>query len=212
LSRERGELQPLVEAYQALHSHRAPDPNEDREALTDPICARWRSKSARLESELVKIDAEISLLLCHRSARCAQHRARDSQRTGGEEPRCFAADLFPHVGRYAERKGWNVQVLSTSQIQQRRLQGSDHADQGERVYSACASRAACIACSACRRPEPGRIHTSTGDGGGLPEADEVDVQINEGDLEIPSHRVRVPAASVNMTNSAVQIFHKPSAS
>jgi len=213
LSRERGELQQLVEAYER---YRKLDRQirEDREALSDPELREMAQEELpRLESELQQLDADISVLLLPTDPNDARNTILEIRSgTGGEEAALFAADLFRMYGRYAEKKGWRVQLLSSSESAAGGLKEVIALVQGDRVYSALRFEGGVHRVQRVPATEAqGRIHTSTATVAVLPEADEVDVQINDGDLEMQATGAGGPGGQhVNMTNSAVQLFHKPS--
>jgi peptide chain release factor 1 len=213
LSRERGELQPLVQAY-ARYLKVERQIQEDKQALSDPELREMAQEELPgLEAELAQIDAEISLLLLPTDKNDARNTVLEIRSgTGGEEAALFAADLFRMYARYAERKGWNVQILSSSESATGGFKELVALIKGERVYSVLRFEGGVHRVQRVPATESqGRIHTSTATVAVLPEADEVDVQINDSDLEIQATGSGGPGGQhVNMTNSAVQLFHKPS--
>jgi peptide chain release factor 1 len=213
LSRERGELQPLVQAYQRyLKVER--QIREDKQALSDPELREMaQDELPGLEAELAQISAEISLLLLPDDPNDARNTVLEIRSgTGGEEAALFAADLFRMYARYAERKRWNVSILSSSESATGGFKELVALIKGERVYSVLRFESGVHRVQRVPATESqGRIHTSTATIAVLPEADEVDVQINDNDLEIQATGSGGPGGQhVNMTNSAVQLFHKPS--
>jgi peptide chain release factor 1 len=213
LSRERGELQPLVQAYQRyLKVER--QIREDKQALSDPeLRDMAQDELPGLEAELAQISAEISLLLLPDDPNDARNTVLEIRSgTGGEEAALFAADLFRMYARYAERKRWNVSILSSSESATGGFKELVALIKGERVYSVLRFESGVHRVQRVPATESqGRIHTSTATIAVLPEADEVDVQINDSDLEIQATGSGGPGGQhVNMTNSAVQLFHKPS--
>jgi peptide chain release factor 1 len=213
LSRERGELQPLVETY-GRYLKIQKQIREDREALEDPELREMALEELPgLERELERIEADISLLLLPTDPNDARDTIIEIRSgTGGEEASLFAADLFRMYSRYAERKRWNVQVLSMSESSTGGFKEVIAAIKGERVYSVLRFEGGVHRVQRVPATEAqGRIHTSTATVAVMPEADEVDVQINDGDLEIQATGSGGPGGQhVNMTNSAIQMFHKPS--
>jgi peptide chain release factor 1 len=125
--------------------------------------------------------------------------------TGGEEAGLFAADLYRMLSRYAERRGFKTEPLSV---------GDGHytfAVKGRGAYSVFKYEGGTHRVQRVPETESqGRIHTSTATVAVLPEAEEVDVQIDPGDLQIDVYRSSGPGGqSVNTTDSAVRITHKP---
>ena len=114
--------------------------------------------------------------------------------------------------RYAEERGFETEVLSQSRGRGRRLQGGHVRDQGQgRLLGASSTRAATHRVQRVPKTESqGRIHTSTATVAVLPEAEEVDVAVDPNDLQIDVYRSSGPGGqSVNTTDSAVRITHKP---
>ena len=126
---------------------------------------------------------------------------------GGEEAGLWAGDLYRMLSRYAERRGFADRADGRSATASTRSRS--RATAPTRCSS---SRAAPTASSACPQTESqGRIHTSTATVAVLPEAEDVDVQIDPGDLQIDVYRSSGPGGqSVNTTDSAVRVTHRPS--
>jgi len=213
LSRERGELQPLVEAYtRYLETQRRV--REDREMVNDPELREMvLEELPQLEKDIEALEAEISVLLLPRDPNDARNTVLEIRSgTGGEEAALFAADLFRMYSRYAETKGWRIELLSASQSATGGFKEVVALIKGERVYSMMRFEGGVHRVQRVPATESqGRVHTSTATVAVLPEADEVDVEIKDGDLEIQATGAGGPGGQhVNMTNSAVQLFHKPS--
>jgi peptide chain release factor 1 len=128
------------------------------------------------------------------------------QGTGGDEAGLFAGELFRMLTRYAERLGYKVEPLSVSD--------GDYvfAIKGQGAYSVFKYEGGTHRVQRVPETESqGRIHTSTATVAVLPEAEDVDVQVDPSDLEIDVYRSSGPGGqSVNTTDSAVRILHKPS--
>ncbi len=131
--------------------------------------------------------------------------------TGGEEAALFAADLFRMYTRYAERHDWKVEVMSQSEASAGGLKEIIVLLSGERVYSHLKFEGGVHRVQRVPATEAqGRIHTSTVTVAVLPEADEVDVALEEKDLDISVCRAGGPGGQgVNTTDSAVIIVHIP---
>ena len=131
--------------------------------------------------------------------------------TGGDEAALFAGDLFKMLTRYAERRGYSVEVLSQSPSEVGGFKEVTFAIKGDAAYSVFKYEGGTHRVQRVPKTESqGRIHTSTATVAVLPEAEEVDVQIDPNDLQIDVYRSSGPGGqSVNTTDSAVRITHKP---
>jgi peptide chain release factor 1 len=131
--------------------------------------------------------------------------------TGGEEAALFAADLYRMYTRYAERHRWKVEVMSESQASAGGFKEMIALVAGDQVYSRLKWEGGVHRVQRVPETEAqGRIHTSTVTVAVLPEADEVDVQLQEKDLDIKVCRAGGPGGQgVNTTDSAVMITHIP---
>ena len=131
--------------------------------------------------------------------------------TGGEEASLFAADLYRMYARYAERRRWKVEVMTSSESDAGGVKEIIVEVRGDKAYSRLKFESGVHRVQRVPTTETqGRIHTSTATVSVLPEADEVDLQIDEKDLRIDVYRSSGPGGqSVNTTDSAVRITYLP---
>jgi len=130
---------------------------------------------------------------------------------GGEEAALFAADLFRMYARYAERRHWKIELLSSSESEAGGFKEAIAEVRGDAAYSRLKFESGVHRVQRVPTTEAsGRIHTSTATVSVLPEADEVEIEIPEKDLRIDVYRSSGPGGqSVNTTDSAVRITHLP---
>jgi peptide chain release factor 1 len=131
--------------------------------------------------------------------------------TGGDEAALFAGDLFKMLTRYAERRGYSVETLSASPAEVGGFKEVTFAIKGDAAYSVFKYEGGTHRVQRVPKTESqGRIHTSTATVAVLPEAEEVDVKVDPNDLQVDVYRSSGPGGqSVNTTDSAVRITHKP---
>ena len=212
LNRERSELSDVVSVYERyLKVQRQLE--DDRAALKDPELREMAEEEIPgLEVALGELEEELSLLLLPRDPNDVRDTLLEIRAgTGGEEAALFAADLFRMYSRYAARVGWKVEILSTSEASAGGFKEIIALVAGDRVYSRLRFEGGVHRVQRVPATESqGRIHTSTATVAVLPEADEVDVEIDEADLEISIAASGGPGGQgVNTTNSAVQLRHIP---
>jgi peptide chain release factor 1 len=131
---------------------------------------------------------------------------------GGDEAALFAGDLYKMLTRYAEARGFSTEVISQSPAEVGGFKDVTFAVKGEGAYSVFKYEGGTHRVQRVPKTESqGRIHTSTATVAVLPEAEEVDVEIDPNDLQVDVYRSSGPGGqSVNTTDSAVRITHKPS--
>jgi peptide chain release factor 1 len=213
LNRERSQLLPIVDAMGRLDGIERRIA-EDREALDDPeLGPLAREEIQQLELEKGGVEEQIRVLLLPRDPNDDKNTILEIRGgTGGEEAALFAADLFRMYSRYAERRGWRVEILSSSEAQAGGLKELIALVTGERVYSRLKYEGGVHRVQRVPATEAqGRIHTSTATIAVLPEAEDVELTIDERDLKVDIAASGGPGGQgVNTTNSAVQITHLPS--
>ena len=214
LGRELSRLQPIVAALrewravrEELESTRimADDPDEEMRTMAREEIARLTARATALEdslrAQLVPRDPndDRDVIVEVRAG------------AGGDEASLFAADLARMYARYAERRRWKVEVLSTSESGSGGLKELIAEVRGDGAYSRLKYESGVHRVQRVPVTEAsGRIHTSTATVSVLPEADEVEIQIDDKDLRIDVYRSSGPGGqSVNTTDSAVRITHLP---
>ena len=165
-----------------------------------------------LEPQLEELEAQIKLLLLPKDPNDNRNVIVEIRAgAGGEEASLFAAVLFRMYMRYAERKGWTTEMLSSSETGLGGFKEVIFRIEGEGAYSLLKYESGVHRVQRVPVTEAsGRIHTSTATVAVLPEAEEVDVHINPDDLRIDTFRASGAGGQyVNMTDSAVRITHLP---
>jgi peptide chain release factor 1 len=212
LGRERSHLEPVVKAferYQALVAQI----EDNRALLDDPeFSALAREELPGLETAQTELEQELRVLLLPQDPNDEKNTVLEIRGgTGGEEAALFAADLLRMYMRFAERRNWRVEILSQSSAAAGGLKEAIVLIAGDRVYSVLKHEAGVHRVQRVPTTEAqGRIHTSTATVAVLPEAEDVDVFIDDKDLKIDIAAAGGPGGQgVNTTNSAVQITHIP---
>ncbi|MFI5289154.1 MAG: peptide chain release factor 1 [Polyangia bacterium] len=215
LSKEHADLGDLVAAYRDYKRISAElEANKELLEEKDPeLRAMAREEQARLTSEHQALAERLRVLLLPKDPNDEKNILLEIRGgTGGEEAALFAADLFRMYARYAERHRWKLEIMSSSDAQAGGFKEVIALISGSKVYSALKYESGVHRVQRVPATEAqGRIHTSAATVVVLPEVEEVDVKIEDKDLEIKVSRSGGPGGqSVNTTDSAVQILHKPS--
>jgi peptide chain release factor 1 len=217
LSKERSEVEDVAKAYERYVALAA-DLDKTQAALSDPELRELaEAELPELQQQKTALEDEIRLLLLPSDPNDARNVILEIRAgEGGEEAALFASDLFKMYGRYAEGQGWKIEVLNLSEASAGGYKElvalvSGRPGQKPGVYSQLRFEGGVHRVQRVPATEAqGRIHTSTATVAVLPEAEEVDVQIDEKDLEISIAASGGPGGQgVNTTNSAVQLLHKP---
>ncbi|MEN0076762.1 MAG: peptide chain release factor 1 [Paracraurococcus sp.] len=213
LSKELAELEPVVEKVEALRAaERARD--EAEAMLADPELRELAEDEYLAQKEAVpRLERELQLMLLPKDAadeRSAILEIRPA--AGGDEAALFAAELFRAYQRYAEARRWRFEVMEYDESDLGGVKGAVAEIAGRGVFARLKYESGVHRVQRVPATETqGRIHTSTVTVAVLPEAEEVDVQVNEGDLRIDTYRASGAGGQhVNKTDSAVRITHLPS--
>ncbi len=215
LGKQHAELQEVVEVSRAWRD--ALRQTEDARSLArderDPEMAEFlRSEEAEAERRAGELEERLALLLVPKDPNDDRNVVLEIRAgTGGQEAALFAADLFEMYQRYAERNRWRTEVLSSSPSDLGGFKELVMEVRGQGAYSRLKHESGVHRVQRIPRTESqGRIHTSTATVAVLPEAEDVDVAINPEDLEIQVYRSSGPGGqSVNTTDSAVRVIHRP---
>jgi peptide chain release factor 1 len=190
--------------------------DEWRQATADLAAARSDSELAgmasELEAEVARLEDELKLALVAKDPADQKDVIVEiRQGVGGDEAALWAADLLRMLSRYAERRGFKTETLSTNDNEAGGVKEVVFAVKGQGAYSVFKFEGGTHRVQRVPETESqGRIHTSTATVAVMPEAEEVDIQIEEKDLKVDVMRSTGPGGqSVNTTDSAVRLTHLP---
>jgi peptide chain release factor 1 len=212
VGREYRELEParkLAGEYRTLQG----DLEGAQELLEEGEDAELRKVVEEAPGSLGELEEEIRLAMVERDPNDAKNVLVEIRAgTGGDEAALFAGDLYKMLTRYAEERGFGTEVLSQSAAEMGGFKEVTFAIKGEGAYSIFKYEGGTHRVQRVPETESqGRIHTSTATVAVLPEAEEVEVEVDQNDLQIDVYRSSGPGGqSVNTTDSAVRITHKPS--
>jgi len=213
--REHAELNKIVTVYRAYKKILA-DIEESQALLQDgdaDIKELAREELAELRRREDELEQDLRLRLLPKDPNDEKNVVLEIRAgTGGEEAALFAADLFRMYGRYAESRNWKVEVLTHHPTGVGGMKEIIALVQGRGAYSALKYESGTHRVQRVPTTETqGRIHTSAVTVAVLPEAEDVEVEIDPGDLKVDVFRSSGPGGqSVNTTDSAVRITHLPS--
>jgi peptide chain release factor 1 len=212
LSKEHAEIRPVAEAVQAL-AKLAAERADLEEMTADPeMAAMVADEIQALDEKLPVMERELALMLAPRdkdenASAILEVRAG----TGGDEAALFAGDLFRMYQRYATLQGWKVEVDSVSEGEMGGYKEIIASVTGDGVFGRWKFESGVHRVQRVPATEAqGRIHTSAATVAVLPEAEDVEIEINESDLRIDTYRSSGAGGQhVNKTDSAVRITHLP---
>ena len=212
LLRERNELEPIVEAYRAYE--RAQQQLADAtEMLSDPDMKELAQEELQqAKSDIARIEGELKLLLLPKDPNDEKNIYVEIRGgAGGEESALFAADLYRMYTMYADRRGWQTEVMSRSETELGGYKEIVFRVAGDRVYSRLKFESGVHRVQRVPETETqGRIHTSTVTVAVMPEAEEVEFELDPKDLRIDTFRSSGAGGQhINKTSSAIRVTHLP---
>ena len=212
LAKEYADLRPVVEqidAYKQLLSDMA----EAKAMLADPEMAELaQEEMLALRAALPRAEAALQLALLPRDAADAKPAMLEIRPgTGGDEAALFAADLLRMYQRYAEARGWGFELIEEQMTELGGVKEVVAHITGQNVFARLKFESGVHRVQRVPTTESGgRIHTSAATVAVLPEAEDVDIEINQNDLRIDTMRSSGAGGQhVNTTDSAVRITHLP---
>ncbi len=215
MAKEYAELAPVVEAVEALRKASAELADLDG-LVTEEQDAEMRAladdERKALAKQLPELERRVKVLLLPRDEADSRNAILEVRAgSGGDEAALFAADLFRMYQRYAELRGWKVEVMHANETGLGGFKEVVASISGREVFSRLKFESGVHRVQRVPETEAsGRIHTSAATVAVLPEAEEIDVDIDDRDLRIDVYRASGPGGqSVNTTDSAVRITHLP---
>ena len=212
LLREKNDLQPVVECYRAFLAARQ-EMQDAQELMTDPEMREFCQETYKEAKEKVeKLQDELRILLLPKDPNDEKNVIVEIRGgVGGEESALFAHSLFRMYSMYAAAKGWNIELMNYSETELGGVKEADFVISGRGAYSRLKYESGVHRVQRVPETESGgRVHTSTATVAVLPEMEEVDVQIDPGDIEMQVYRSSGAGGQhINKTSSAVRLIHKP---
>ena len=214
VSKERANLEPQVEAFQQYLKNEE-DILGAKEMANDSdpdLSEMGKEEVKRLEEAQLKIEDELRGMLLPKDPNDDKNIIVEIRgAVGGDEANIFAGDLFRMYTRYAETQGWKIKMLDENPSEAGGFALVSFKITGKNVYSKLKFESGAHRVQRVPKTEAsGRIHTSTATVLVMPEAEEIDIEINPNDLQVDTyHSQGAGGQNVNKTESAVRITHIP---
>jgi len=210
------EFEPIVEKYREYRKAAA-DLEGAREMLAslpagDELHAMAAAEAEELRGKIGAIEEQLRLLLVPRDPNDSRNVILEIRGgTGGEEASLFAADLLRMYQRYAENRGWKIEMIDLEETGLRGVKSATAIVEGEGAYSRLKYEGGVHRVQRVPQTEAsGRIHTSAATVAVMPESEDVDIEVHEKDLRVDRFCASGPGGQgVNTTYSAVRLTHLP---
>ena len=213
LLREKNDLEPIVEAYHSYHAA-LQEMQDALELMADPemkdVCQETYQAAKEKSEELYR---QLQILLLPKDPNDEKSVIMEIRGgVGGEESALFAHSLFRMYSMYAAKMGWRIELMNYNETELGGVKEADFVINGRGAWSRLKYESGVHRVQRVPETESGgRVHTSTATVAVLPEMEEVDVQIDPGDIEMQVYRASGAGGQhVNKTSSAVRLIHKPS--
>ena len=211
-AKELKELEPIVLCYREYCSCQK-QMSDAQELMSDPEFKELAQEEySEAKAKLGELEEKLKILLLPKDPNDSRNVIMEIRGgVGGEESSLFAYDLFRMYSMYAERKGWKIDVVNLNETELGGIKEISFVVEGEGAYSRLKFEAGGHRVQRVPETESGgRIHTSAATVAVLPEAEEVEFEINPNDLQIDTYRSSGAGGQhVNKTESAIRITHLP---
>ena len=212
LLRERNELEPIVTAFREYEQAQR-TLADATEMLSDPDMKELAQEELQqAKSDIARLEDELKILLLPKDPNDEKNIYVEIRGgAGGEESALFAADLYRMYTMYADKRGWQTEVMNKSETELGGYKEIVFRVAGDKVYSRLKFESGVHRVQRVPETESqGRVHTSTTTVAVLPEAEELDFYIDPKDLRIDTFRASGAGGQhINKTSSAVRLIHKP---
>ena len=216
ITKERADLEPVIRKYKSylkiVKSIRESEEIIEDTASDDDLKELAAEELNELEQKAEKVSGELKILLLPRDPNDGKNVLLEIRAgAGGDEASLFAQDLYRMYSRFTEEKGWKLEVLNLSPSPIKGIKEIIVNIRGEKVYSLLKYESGVHRVQRVPQTEAsGRIHTSTATVAVLPEAEDVDIQIDPKDLKIEAFGASGPGGqNVNRNYTAIRITHRP---